>query len=386
MVLDTEIQDLTDWMEDSLFHFSFKTINSNAPAGGVRVAKDVKLDLPYISLRTLLTESEVNIGLDYLVNANQSASKFKRVRQLLGEIPSLESDSSQNKKTIIASYDSLTQHSKTSNIQSISARLRQLIIPKNQYYVAITPLVAAGLCEYIGAISEKRQAPRKEAAKLKKTKKSEPLAEKQPKPIFPHGYDSQLNSFSIGGSNPQNAGGRVRSMSRPFVFWSIPERLTQEERGLFAIHFKGFKPVLEKSLVESYSNWLINKKTVEDKSYTANQEIKATLRVQKEEIDHLKTIIVALNQQASIKQIALIKHQKLLDSLGEDDGFEELDLLSQGWLKPHLRSPQWKQTMAQWLVKELAHYPLAINSLGDTVNLGLTQEDRRRLVRAIEEL
>jgi hypothetical protein len=53
-----------------LVHFSGKTINSNVPACGVRLARDSALDLPLVGVRTLLADG-VMVPLDYTQNAGK---------------------------------------------------------------------------------------------------------------------------------------------------------------------------------------------------------------------------------------------------------------------------------------------------------------------------
>jgi hypothetical protein len=159
--------DIVRWMDENLFHFSCKTVNSNTAAGGVRLGADQALDLPYVSARTLLSEGR-SIGLDYLVNAGSDATVFKRVRQSIGEIDPNDIDGPVFRQAVSEKYQVLSGQHRERGLDSVSPRLRQLLIPVHGQarYVALTPLGSAGLCETVKAVSRQRQEERKAEIKV----------------------------------------------------------------------------------------------------------------------------------------------------------------------------------------------------------------------------
>ena len=330
------------WMEEQLFHFSTKPVNSNTPAAGVRVGKDQSLDLPYLSLRTLLAE-DVTIDLDYLNNTGGNATKFKQLRQHLGEAESKETLDLVETATVRETYSGVTTSYGEYNLGQVSQRLRQLLIPKDTDYVSLTPLSSAGLCQYLrqqGLAWEQEV----EGRKLRK-----------------------VRQFSVGGSNPQNAGGRVRGM-RPFVFMRTP-RISEEVRAAFGITLGGFRPFLPKRLVEGYAEWLA-------KQHRNPEDIQINLRLREQEQKHLKALLQAVERQALRSRDLLLKHQKELRNI-----VPEWNLFSSGWLTPSERSPQWRNTVAFWLVDQLSRYELPSSG-----RLLLTEEDHRRLLYQVEEV
>ena len=64
---------------ESLVHFTAKVVNSNAIAAGVRLGPEDALDMPYVSLRTLLG-SGLSFPLEY---AEGGAGKAGIVKQII---------------------------------------------------------------------------------------------------------------------------------------------------------------------------------------------------------------------------------------------------------------------------------------------------------------
>jgi hypothetical protein len=350
--------EMVEWMQDNLFHFSAKTVNSNATSAGVRVGKDEALNLPYVSVRTLLHEGR-EIGLDYLGGA-VNAFKFKRLRQFLGEAGG-EAEPDAPRQEFRQSYQQATAAHIEQGTHYVGPRLRQLLIPKGDGYVSLTPLGAAGLCETIRGVSNKRQEDRKAEAKESGI-----------------GRDRRVRQFSVGGSNPQNVGGRVREM-RPFVFANFPRRWESERRA-FAIYHKGFWPFLPKRLVERYADWLKIQKG-------PHPELLVTMRLKEEEEKHIRLLVKSVEAQAESAATLLDKHRDVLPASPETkpDTLSPCSL-EQGWLQPTLRSPAWRAAMAQWLVEKLANFRLGHTSDGHPIRMLLTPEDRHRLTRMLEEV
>jgi len=344
----TEHQILSQWMDENLFHFSCKTINSNARPGGVRLGAEQALDLPYVSVRTLMAEGK-QIGLDYLVNAGKDATYFKRVRQLLGEIDALESDTPEAKNLVAAKYLALsTQHSEQ-DLHTVSPRLRQLLIPLGAAdYVAITPLVSAGLSEHISSVSRQRQDTRK-------------IEDNQPPTI---GIDRHVNSFSVGGSNPQNVGGRVRSMSRPLVFVNVP-KLNPKLRAAFSLYYNGFRPRLPYDMVRRYGLW---QKNVQDKSMT--------LALRAQESSLILPMLEALRNQA-------LKAERLIHDYADEFLEPRQDALLKAFLSP---TKNHADRRAQWLLSALDSFRFGANADGTTIRLSFSPEERRRVHQLITEL
>jgi hypothetical protein len=343
-----EHQILLQWMDENLFHFSCKTINSNVRPGGVRLGAEQVLDLPYVSVRTLMAEGK-QVGLDYLVNAGKDATYFKRVRQLIGEIDALESDTPDAKNSVADKYLAIiTQHAEQ-GLHTVSPRLRQLLIPQGAAgYVAITPLASAGLSEHISAVSRKRQDARK-------------IKDNQSPTI---GFDRHVNSFSVGGSNPQNVGGRVRSMSRPLVFVNVP-KLNPKLRAAFSLHYNGFRPSLPYDMVRRYGIW---QKDVQDKNMT--------LALRAQESSLISPMLDAVRNQAQ-------KAERSIHDYADEFLEPRQDALLEAFLSP---TRNHADRRAQWLLNALDSFRFGANPDGTTIRLSFSPEERRRLHQLITEL
>ncbi|WLQ14267.1 hypothetical protein O5O45_31610 [Hahella aquimaris] len=363
---ESEVELLCDWMQSNLFHFSTKTINSNASSGGVRLTSAHAINLPYISVRTLLAEGK-EIGLDYVGNASVHAGKFKRIRQLRLEAPGPSTDTESARQRIAESYKLATQSFLEDGTDSISPRLRQILIPMESDYVSLTPLGSAGLCEYISTISRCRDDIRKQQEKEYENSSG---GQKKRTTIR---YDARVNSFSIGGSNPQNAGGRVRSI-RPFVFSDVP-RTTPNTRLAFRLFYKGFKPFIPKIMVSSYATWLLSR---------VKEGSMINARLQEEERSLIKALLSAMEKQADKARRVLNAYQKDLPSIQKNLENENSYFLSNGWLDPTKRSPYWRKERAKWLVGQLRESKLEDKRTGDIVGLGLSPADQHRLIKLIE--
>lgn len=345
---------LISWMENNLFHFSCKTVNSNAQAGGVRLGAEQALDLPYISARTLLAEHRV-IGLDYLVNAGKDATHFKQVRIALGEVEVSKPIESDSTRSIQEHYQQLGLNHGEKGLGVVSPRLRQLLIPKKSptgcdEYVAITPLGSPGLSELVLSVLKQREVLRKAESSTHKTT----------------GFDPVINQLSVGGSNPQNVGGRVRAMSRPLVFARVPQQ-NPEIRGALSLAYRGFRPRLPRPMVVAYAQWL---QKIRDDDHKMN------LSIHEQEAALIRPMFDAIRTQAIRAGRLLAEHG---DDLPENTGE---DTLLQSWLSPDTGNAGVR---AQWLVDTLGGYRL--NRVdGEQARLILSPEDARRLTVLIEEI
>lgn len=208
-------------LADSI-HVSLKTINSNIAKGGIRIAQEQALDLPYISVRTLLNDN-ISIPTDYQANAGKTATIFKVVKaaQLDEDLSNVDDEFRQRVVTLKPHLKTAFSQHFSAGLEQVDVRMRQLLIPKDTQYLSISPLTAAGLNLLLNV----------EVDSLKEQLKSE-------------GKDTKLKNiqtavFGIGGSNPQNVGSLVRAMQRPIVM-NAP-KLDQNERLAFQYFYKGFE-------------------------------------------------------------------------------------------------------------------------------------------------
>jgi hypothetical protein len=188
-----------------LIHFSSKTVNSNAMASGIRLAKGTALDLPYVAARTLMSAG-VKLSLDYLEGGATQAGKMKQINAVLGNSEFAQGASPEEREAILGAVSQAEQSGYGTGLSVVDSRLRQVLIPKDDSsngYVAVTPITAGGVCDYLfnseTGLVKRHNA---EAKEERNSGTSERRAIKQAQ-------------FGIGGANPQNVGCLVRSMTRP---------------------------------------------------------------------------------------------------------------------------------------------------------------------------
>lgn len=202
-------------------HVSFKTTNSNIEKGGVRLNIDQLLDLPYVSARTLLVD-DIYIPVDYQANAGKTATLFKTIKAAaLNEPPEEADEQTLAELGFVASLlPDLKKQALVAGDKHIDVRMRQLLIPKDDGYISLSPLTAAGLCHIVNI----------EVDAVKQRVES-------------LGKDAPLNKLKtaligIGGSNIQNVGSLVKAMRQP-VLVSAPQ-LNKYIRKALAIYHQGF--------------------------------------------------------------------------------------------------------------------------------------------------
>src|SRR5690606_35799882 len=69
---------------ENTVHFSFKTVNSNASPGGIRLSNKQGKALPYVAASSLI-HSGINIQTDYVSNSGKVATIIKQSRSILAE-------------------------------------------------------------------------------------------------------------------------------------------------------------------------------------------------------------------------------------------------------------------------------------------------------------
>ncbi|MBR5998042.1 MAG: hypothetical protein IK027_02935 [Deltaproteobacteria bacterium] len=203
-----------------LVHFNSKTSNSNAGLVGIRLTKESAIDLPYLSLRTLMTDG-VAVPLDYAEGGAAVAGIVKQMYQILDGDPEAETAGLNEKETVRAGLKAAENTAYSIGTESVDHRLRQILVPKEdvpESYVAMTPLTSGGLCSLLfdnetGLVTRHNTSVRNTAEKLRQAQ------------------------FGIGGSNPQNIGRLVRAMQRPLIVGTPQSSGTVREA--FAFYYKG---------------------------------------------------------------------------------------------------------------------------------------------------
>lgn len=211
-----------------LVHFSSKTVNSNAMASGIRLARTAGVELPYVSARTLVSAG-VKLPLDYLEGGATQAGTMKQINAVLRNSDFALGAAPEEREAILAAVSQAEQNSYGTGLAAVDSRLRQVLVPNQGSpggYVSLTPITAGGVCDYLlnsedGLIKRHNIAVKAQASN----------------------QDRQLRAihqaqFGIGGANPQNVGCLVRSMTRP-IFVRGPVGDSSIKRA-FSLFYKGF--------------------------------------------------------------------------------------------------------------------------------------------------
>ena len=384
MTKDTEENPYQQALAESV-HYSLKTVNSNIEKGGIRLAQSHALNLPYISARTLLADDFL-VPTDYQVNAGKTATLFKVVKaaQLDEELSEADEEFKQNVALLKPHLNKIFEQPFTAGLDIIDIRMRQLLIPKNNEYLSISPLSAAGLNLLINtevdALKEQRKAEGKNT-KLKNIKTA---------------------VFGIGGSNPQNVGSLVRSMQRPLVLDSPTQ--DPETRLAFQYFYKGFDYQISNAYINrtmyqeltEYAKSLIEQQKLSLKVGFHEHGIHApfsNMQTRAAELTTIQKVIDDVLQQGQdILQIlkAVANDLPSLKVLERKSRWSHprVSLIAQGLINPELQQfEDWQQFFADDLARRITKHSYWKKEIKNTVDISLSEAEAKSfLSRRIQEL
>jgi hypothetical protein len=375
-----------DWMNESLYVFTSKPINSNAVPIGVRPALGLSHGLPYLSASRLLDQG-TPVDLDYLSNTNGNSSLFAQLRGGLGELvsqgsPKKPKRSSAKKKTkkneeperpkkpplepspeIQAAYWQAAATPREQGTDVLCPRMRQLKLPTpDGSYLVISPLASAGLARLVrGATMAWDQR----------------VDDKQ--------VDGQFTSYAIqpiGGKNPQNVGGRVQNLQRVLVLDRLP-RNSSLERQAFGLRHRGFSPRLSRGALSTLISWWDKRKG------PLRADAKPFGLLDKQvEASHLKQLVGLLHHQARCAKELLEQHQAVLfgSQRAEDVLLDEWSPLELGWVFPSLREADWRRAARTQVLGLLTTTAIAHGEEGQPLFIDFDESDIQRLRTRLKEV
>ncbi len=384
MTKDTEENPYQQALAESV-HYSLKTVNSNIEKGGIRLAQSHALDLPYISARTLLADDFL-VPTDYQANAGKTATLFKVVKaaQLDEELSEADEEFKQNVALLKPHLNKIFEQPFTAGLDIIDIRMRQLLIPKNNEYLSISPLSAAGLNLLINtevdALKEQRKAEGKNT-KLKNIKTA---------------------VFGIGGSNPQNVGSLVRSMQRPIVLGS--PTLDPKTRLAFQYFYKGFDYQISNAYINramyqeltAYAKSLIEQQKLSLKVGFHKHGIHApfsNMQTRAAELTTIQKVVDDVLQQGQdilqiLKSVANdLPSLKVLERKSRWS-HPRVSLIAQGLINPELQQfEDWQQFFADDLARRITKHSYWKKEIKNTVDISLSEAEAKSfLSRRIQEL
>ena len=366
-------------------HHSLKTINSNIEKGGVRLSLHQKLDKPYISARTLLAD-DLLVPTDYQANVGKTATLFKVVKaaQLDEDLSEADDEFKQNVALLKPQLTAAFNQPFSAGLEMVDIRMRQLLLPKNDEYISVSPLSAAGINLLLNH----------EVDTLKEQRKQE-------------GKDTKLKTiktavFGIGGSNPQNVGSLVRSMQRPIVLTS--PTLDPKTRLAFQYFYKGF----DYQISNTYINLAMYQELTEyAKSLIEQQKLSlelgfhengihapfSNLKTRQAELSSIEKVVNDVLQQG--KQIlAILKTIK--DQLPSLKALERkslwshprVSIITQGLINPEIHQfDDWKVLFADDLAVKITQHQYWKKEIQNHIGISLSEADAKSfLSRRIQEL
>lgn len=333
-------------LAEKMVHFSFKSVNSNISGGGVRLSEEDALYLPYVSVRTLMAHG-IQVSPDYTKNVDKTANIAKQIRAVLaGEQPASESNGDLIRKACLTAFSFRIE----CNCGHVSPRIRQLLIPKGESYVALTPVGSGGLSAEINA----------------RVKAHNDITEKG----FVRLRQAQ---YGIGGANPQNVGGLVREMQRPLFFESPSE--SRSIKAVLSIHYKGIPLTIPREIALEYRAW-----REAAKARNAGR-IPTDMKTREQEKAFAKKILSAVLGRGERALCVLKGHREYLSESGYPMVSASVDEVVRGVIDPSERSGDWEYRFAWRMANQIAAFKFGDEKGG----LGLSDSAIAQFAKWIEE-
>ncbi|MCG8313159.1 MAG: hypothetical protein MI976_08080 [Pseudomonadales bacterium] len=348
-VLEALSADYYQEVFQNLVHFSFKTVNSNTDAGGIRLSgKDSVPDLGYITARGLLAEGST-LELDYTKNFGKVATALKHLR-----IAKQGSDTEElsNPELPLTTAEQVTSGRHEIGTDHVAPRLRQLLLPldhSQQNYLSVTPLVAAGLCKHVKQAVIHSNQSRSETGRRRIT----------------------TAHLGIGGTNSQNVGSLVREMQSPMFFDAPTESL--ELKNAYKLHYQGLKLLLPRTVMQAYFEW--RHKALK----RGGGRVSSSLRARETELGFITQLVEITLQRADRAHALLTEHLASLPGQALVD--PALDLVQRGLLDPAARTSSWRDAFSATLAERIAMFRFS-----DDRVLGVDQSGQSGIAAMIVEV
>jgi len=316
----------------ALVHYSVKTVNSNASAGGVRLTLADRLELPYVSGRTWLATG-ASLAVDYTANAGKTATAVRQMRAVArGEIEDAPSSEVELIRALLAEVLHVPM---AIGLEPVDARLRQILIPKTDAiggYVSLTPLTAGGVCDVLlgrGGLLDTHNEARKTEVETNRV-------------------SIRRVHLGVGGANPQNVGALVRSMQLPLL--APAPRARSSLRSAFSIYHRGIR-------LPSLRTFVLALRTLRERNSDAGIA-RSDLRTRETQLEILRSLMAtALTSGDEALQQLLDYEPSLPQEYAMGTGFEIISRsvrpAIRGLIDPRLRGPDWTAQLAELLVGQI---------------------------------
>lgn len=322
-------------------HFGMKTVNSNAAAAGLRLGADRGLTLPYLAVRTLIG-SGADVPLDYFkMGTVQGVSTSVLTRQLKLALAGDPCVPDGEGEQIARECRSLLRQSLEVGLGAVSPRVRQVLIPRGEGYVALTPLSSAGVSQLIG----QRVNAHNERVKGKgKGKEDEAFRNT-------HGLIRGA-VMAYGGTKSQNISSLGRHLRR-LVFVRAP-RENPALREAFAIFCAGPRVRLPRSLMTDYARWR------QERLRSQEPETMADREDHRRHLEALtQAVLASVRRQSGVLRAASdrLPVEPSADDVEDPSLFaKQVDPLLKALVEPRWRTSSWPREMARHIVQQMTQY------------------------------
>jgi hypothetical protein len=338
---------LTDFLETT-WHFSSKMTNSNAAPCTVRVGKDKRLDMPYVSARTTVNELNIfvsspnrqvssdNFLLDMMNGIDpklRQEAKAKAAEKVLKEQQKLSEDGvvsvviAKKDSTKVDYYADLSDADRseldtvgnTTHVNwngEVSTRVKQILLPFNTAYTGCIPLMSYGLMR--GAVVANDSI----AAHLKSLEEVKPDSR----------YVRPLTTlpYTVGGSKPQNVGFNLDSKYLRLIVTGFKRRYSDMSLRASVLHNRmRYKLKTDYDVLDKYAGFI-------SECSWSKYEIPA-------HTGYVARIINSYFNQANEFK-AVLEPEDMLDIT---------DRLTLGFLDDTRRSPDWYTMVVQFFMQKL---------------------------------
>jgi hypothetical protein len=310
---------------NEMVHHSFKMTHSAIQPGGVRVSSQEALELPYISVRTLMGNGQ-SVLTDSFGKGPSSINIHQQITGIAcgtAHLAPLEDIS------IIKEYLAEASQNGYVKCNSISPRLRQILLPTDTGYLAVTPLSAAGvgllldeaMARLNTRVDEQNKDKKNTVRPLKKLKRGR---------------------VPLGGSKPFNVGNLVYKTTSPLIA-SFPTAENSLRHAL-SLHHKGVTSLrFPDSLVHEYIAWRNALAGATDTNQSIRQEHRGYLN---RFVRHWLNLGADAHDMICEHRSELPDPDKLLSN--------SVGAFEQGLIDPELRDSHWNYLFASRLAKRLS--------------------------------
>jgi hypothetical protein len=322
-----------------MVHFSFKTVNSNCAAGGVRLDVARGLRLPYLAVQTLLASGSM-VKPDYQKNTGSTATIAKQIWMAVDGAAGVPEE---ERRHIEAEYLRALGQGLEAGTGSISPRLRQLLIPKSEAeggYVALTPLSAAGTAVLIGAFLKTHRERRRTDPEYQAGTRALPTA-----------------TLGIGGSKPQNVGSTSHIRALQSVVVVPAPRESAQLRAALALHHRGPELRLSPRLVRLYAEWRARLRRANDGGMPTSLDVRTLEKQHVQEIA-LAALRVARRECGLLDQF---REQLPVGPIIADETSRfaaSVSPLLKGIVERHWRAADWPREMAREIAGKIVGHRL----------------------------